>query len=62
MLILTRKIEEGITIDGQILVKILGVDGNKVRVGIAAPKEIEIMRSELTAPPKPANHQPKSKQ
>ena len=47
MLALTRKKDEAIIIDGNIEVKILDVLGDKVRIGISAPKEIEIYREEV---------------
>jgi carbon storage regulator len=49
MLVLTRKLGEGITIGNGIRVIILGVRGNKVRVGIEAPPQTEIYRDELYA-------------
>lgn len=47
MLALTRKKDEAIVIDGKIEVKILEVMGDKVKVGISAPKEVSIYREEL---------------
>ena len=47
MLVLTRKIDESIVIDGNITVKVLGVKGNRVRLGIVAPAEIAVHRSEV---------------
>ncbi len=47
MLVLTRKPEEGIVIDGRITVTVLRVQGGKVQLGIEAPKEIPIKRDEL---------------
>lgn len=47
MLILKRKAGESITIDGNIKVKILNEFGT-VRLGIDAPKNIKIIRDELT--------------
>ena len=47
MLALTRKKDEAIIINGNIEVKILDVQGDKVRIGISAPKEIEIYREEV---------------
>ena len=47
MLALTRKKDEAIIINGNIEVKILDVLGDKVRIGISAPKEIEIYREEV---------------
>lgn len=47
MLVLSRKNGESIVIDDKIEVKILSFSGDKVQIGISAPKEIKIIRSEL---------------
>lgn len=47
MLVLSRKPNEKIIIDGQIEIMIVEVRGDKVRLGINAPREIEIQRSEV---------------
>lgn len=47
MLVLSRKIGEGITIDQNVVIDILSVDGDRVRIGIQAPREIRIFRKEL---------------
>lgn len=47
MLILTRKKDESIIINGNIEVKIVECEDGKVRIGIEAPKSIEILRKEL---------------
>ena len=47
MLVLTRKPEQSIKIDGNIEIKILKVRGNQVRIGIEAPVEVEVLRGEL---------------
>ena len=47
MLVLTRKPGERIVIDDRITVTVLSVEGNRIRLGIEAPKEIPIMREEL---------------
>lgn len=47
MLILTRKKNESIILNGNIEIKIIELDDGKVRIGIDAPKSIEIMRKEL---------------
>lgn len=47
MLVLSRKTGEGITINQDITIEILSVDGDRVRIGIKAPKEIRIFRKEL---------------
>lgn len=47
MLALTRKIDEALIIDGKIQIKILDIQGDKVKIGIEAPKEIAIYREEV---------------
>ena len=47
MLSLTRKSNESIIIDGNIEIKILSVSDGKVRIGISAPKNVEIHRKEI---------------
>jgi len=46
MLVLTRKIDEAITVDGH-LVRVLGIHGGKVRLGIVAPKDVKVLRLEV---------------
>lgn len=45
---MTRKVGEKILIDGGITVTITKVIGDRVRVGVEAPKDVKIMREELT--------------
>ena len=47
MLILTRKIDQGIVISGNILIRVLGVERDRVKIGISAPGEITVLRQEL---------------
>lgn len=47
MLILTRKKDETIIIDGNIEIKIIEIEDGKVKIGIDAPKNIDIVRKEL---------------
>lgn len=54
MLVLTRKESESIVIDGRIRVTVLGINGNRVRLGISAPSDVPVMREELTKPAKEA--------
>jgi len=49
MLVLTRKLGEGITIGTGIRVVILGIRGNQVRLGIEAPPHTAIYRDEIHA-------------
>ena len=47
MLILTRKTNEIIRIADDVEVKVLSVKGSQVRIGITAPKNIPVHRSEI---------------
>ena len=49
MLVLTRKQKESIKIGDSIVVTILRVQGQSVRVGIEAPRDIRVVRGELSA-------------
>ncbi|MCL1816354.1 MAG: carbon storage regulator CsrA [Clostridiales bacterium] len=47
MLVLSRKINETILIGDDVKVTLLAVDGDKIKLGIEAPKHIKIFREEL---------------
>jgi carbon storage regulator len=47
MLVLSRKIEESVIIDGTIVVTVLGIEGDRVKLGILAPPEVTILRQEV---------------
>lgn len=47
MLILTRKAEQGIVIDGHVVVRLLAIDGERVKIGIEAPRSVSVLREEL---------------
>jgi carbon storage regulator len=47
MLVLTRKINESILIGSTVEVRILKTHGNKVMIGLSAPREVSICRGEL---------------
>jgi carbon storage regulator len=47
MLVLSRKLDESIQIGDEISLKVLGVSGQQVRLGIEAPREVQIDRAEL---------------
>jgi carbon storage regulator len=48
MLVLSRKTDERIIIDERITITILEVRGNQIRIGIEAPKEMPVLREELS--------------
>jgi carbon storage regulator len=47
MLVLTRRTGEAIVIGGAIRVVVLGVEGERVRLGIVAPRDVAVLRAEL---------------
>jgi carbon storage regulator len=47
MLVLSRKLNESIVINDDIVVTVLGVKGDRVRLGIEAPGEIPVHRQEV---------------
>lgn len=54
MLVLSRKKNEKIVIDnGRIVVQVVEVRGDRVRIGIVAPREVPVYRQELV--PEPAS-------
>ena len=58
MLILTRKVDQAILIEGDIKVVILGVERDRVKIGIAAPPDVMVLREELCEEP-PAENAPR---
>ena len=57
MLALTRKKDEAIVIDSKIEVKVLDIQGDKVRLGITAPKEVSVHREEVYVSIKASNEE-----
>lgn len=47
MLILTRRVGESLTIGDNVKITLLGIKGNQVRIGIDAPREVEVHREEI---------------
>lgn len=47
MLVLSRKKDESIMIGDHIELKILSVEGEQVKIGIVAPKNVKVYRSEV---------------
>ena len=66
MLVITRKMDQSVIIDGTIEVMVIGLSKEGVRLGITAPKEVQVHRREVfdaiaeanraaTAPARPAD-------
>ena len=47
MLVLSRKVNEKIVIDGNIVVTVVKIDRNQIRLGIEAPSHIPVLREEI---------------
>ncbi len=47
MLVLSRRVGESIRIGDDVVVTVTAVDGKRIRIGIEAPKDIDIVRGEL---------------
>jgi carbon storage regulator len=47
MLILSRKLNESIVIDGRISVKVVRIDGDVIKLGITAPADVPVHRQEV---------------
>ena len=57
MLVLSRKINETLVIGENIRVTVLGIEGEQVRIGIEAPREIRVLRQEIFDAIQEANRQ-----
>lgn len=55
MLVLVRKQDEVVEIDGGIVVYVIAIEGNRVRLGFEAPEDIRIRRREVPDNRLPAN-------
>ena len=55
MLVLSRKLYEEITIGGEIKIVVTEISGNRVRIGVEAPKDVLIRRAELEALDEPTS-------
>ena len=47
MLVLTRHVDESIAIGDSIILTVLAIEGDRVKLGISAPREILILRHEI---------------
>jgi carbon storage regulator len=47
VLVLTRKLNESIQIGEDIEVRVLSIDGDQIKIGIEAPKHVDIHRKEI---------------
>ena len=47
MLVLTRKVGQKIVVNNDITIEVVEVKGDRVRIGIIAPKDVEVHRQEV---------------
>lgn len=47
MLILTRKVDERLMIGDEVIITVLGITGGQVRIGINAPRDVDVHREEV---------------
>jgi carbon storage regulator len=47
MLVLTRRVGESVVIGDDVRITVLGVNGNKVRLGFEAPGSVQVLRGEV---------------
>ena len=57
MLILTRRVGESVVIDNNIVVTVVEVRGDSVRIGIDAPRSVDVHREEVYRELQQANQQ-----
>lgn len=55
MLVLARKLDESIIIGDNISIKVISIDKGVVKLGIDAPRDVDIIRSELIEDVKDSN-------
>ncbi len=54
MLVLSRKVGERISIAGNIVVVVTAIHGDRIKIGIEAPKSVRVLRGELRETPRSA--------
>ena len=47
MLVFSRKVNESVVINGNIVVMVTEIDQGRVKLGIMAPKEVKVLRKEI---------------
>ena len=47
MLVLARKVDESIVIGDSIVLTVLAIEGEQVKIGISAPRDVTILRQEV---------------
>jgi carbon storage regulator len=58
MLVLSRKSMQSVTIGSDIRITVIRLEGNQVRIGIEAPRDVRILRDELAEGYEEAKNRP----
>ena len=57
MLKLTRRVGQSLMVGDDVMVTVLGVEGNQIQIGINAPNEVPVHREEIYERIKTERHQ-----
>jgi len=57
MLVITRRLNESILVGDSVRIVILGIDGDRIKIGIEAPASLKILRAELFAEVRDVNRE-----
>ena len=47
MLVLSRKVGESVVVGSNVVIKVMEISGTRVKIGVEAPEEINVHRSEV---------------
>jgi len=56
MLVLSRKLEQSLNVGDDITITVLGIEGDRVKLGIEAPRSVTVLRQEIYQQVRSANH------
>ncbi len=56
MLVLSRKVEQSLNLGDDITITVLGIEGDRVKLGIEAPRSVTVLRQEIYQQVRNANH------
>lgn len=54
MLVLTRRLGQSVMVGEDVRLTVISVHGKNIRLAIEAPKNVRVLRGELTLPPHPS--------
>ncbi|MDR2358028.1 MAG: carbon storage regulator CsrA [Oscillospiraceae bacterium] len=57
MLVLSRRLNETVVIGDDVRITLLGIDGDKIKLGIDAPRSVKVFREEILEATRTTNRQ-----